>query len=442
MSDFLSLAMFPALIGLIITGFPIAFSMILVATLFGIFLFGDAAAYQLLTKIEDTASNSILAAVPLFIFMGAMLERSGIAERLFTAIHFWTRRLPGGLGVGAVVMGTLFAAASGVVGATEAVIGLLAIPVMLKHNYSKSLMSGTICASGSLGTAIPPSITVVVLGPVASVSVGSLFSGLMMPGFLMAILFLLYIVLVAYLKPDMAPRMPVEEGDDTSWGEKVRVTLLALLPTLALIMTVLGTILLGIATPTEAAACGALGAVVLALAYRTLSWDVLWNSALRTLNISAMILLIVLGGNMFAGVFFAAGGMATVQSLLMDTGMSPWMVIGMILLIAFLAGFVLDMISVVLIVIPVAMPIVRALGFDEIWFCVAFLVVMQTSYLTPPLAPSIFYLRAITPPEVTLRHMYAGVVPFIVVQLIVLALVLAFPSLAMWLPEQLSGPSW
>ncbi|MGO2131779.1 MAG: TRAP transporter large permease [Halomonas sp.] len=442
MSDFLSLAMFPALIGLIITGFPIAFSMILVATLFGILLFGDAAAYQLLTKIEDTASNSILAAVPLFIFMGAMLERSGIAERLFTAIHFWTRRLPGGLGVGAVVMGTLFAAASGVVGATEAVIGLLAIPVMLKHNYSKSLMSGTICASGSLGTAIPPSITVVVLGPVASVSVGSLFSGLMAPGFLMAVLFLLYIVLVSYLKPEMAPRMPVDEDDGTSWGEKVRVTLWALLPTLALIMTVLGTILLGIATPTEAAACGALGAVLLALAYRTLNRNVLWNSALRTLNISAMILLIVLGGNMFAGVFFAAGGMATVQSLLMDTGMSPWMVIGMILLIAFLAGFVLDMISVVLIIIPVAMPIVRALGFDEIWFCVAFLVVMQTSYLTPPLAPSIFYLRAITPPEVTLRHMYAGVVPFILVQLVVLALVLTFPALAMWLPEQLSGPSW
>lgn len=442
MSDFLSLAMLPALIGLIITGFPIAFSMILVATLFGLFLFGDAAAYQLLTKIEDTASNSILAAVPLFIFMGAMLERSGIAERLFTAIHFWTRRLPGGLGVGAVVMGTLFAAASGVVGATEAVIGLLAIPVMLKHNYSKSLMSGTICASGSLGTAIPPSITVVVLGPVASVSVGSLFSGLMAPGFLMAVLFLLYIVLVSYLKPEMAPQMPVDEDDDTSWGEKVRVTLWALLPTLALIMTVLGTILLGIATPTEAAACGALGAVLLALAYRTLSCNVLWNSALRTLNISAMILLIVLGGNMFAGVFFAAGGMATVQSLLMDTGMSPWMVIGMILLIAFLAGFVLDMISVVLIVIPVAMPIVRTLGFDEIWFCVAFLVVMQTSYLTPPLAPSIFYLRAITPPEVTLRHMYAGVVPFILVQLVVLTLVLAFPTLATWLPEQLSGPSW
>lgn len=411
------------------------------ATGFGIIQFGDVAAYQLLTKIEDTASNSILAAVPLFIFMGAMLERSGIAERLFEAIHMWTRRLPGGLGVGAIVMGTLFAASSGVVGATEAVIGMLAIPVMLKHHYNKSLISGTICASGSLGTAIPPSITVVVLGPVAGVSVGALFSGLLIPGFLMAVMFLIYIVGVAYLKPEMAPR--VEESEpDVSWQEKMRVTMVALLPTMLLIFTVLGTILMGLATPTEAAACGALGSVLLALAYRNLTRDVLWHAAIKTMNISAMILLIVMGGSMFAGVFFASGGMATVQSLLMDTGLSPWMILGLILLIAFIAGFVLDLISVVLIIIPVAMPIVRMLGFDEIWFCVAFLVVLQTSYLTPPLAPAIFYLRAITPPEITLKHMYWGVVPFIIAQLVVLALVLAFPSLALWLPDVMSGPSW
>ncbi|WP_458525959.1 TRAP transporter large permease [Onishia taeanensis] len=441
MSDYLALIMFPALIGLIVTGFPIAFSMIVVATVFGIAQFGDAAAYQLLTKIEDTASNSILAAVPLFIFMGAMLENSGIAERLFGAIHLWTRRLPGGLGVGAVIMGTVFAAASGVVGATEAVIGMLAVPVMLKHQYDKSLISGTICASGSLGTAIPPSITVVVLGPVAGVSVGSLFSGLLFPGFLMAVLFLLYIVFIAAMKPQLAPRIDDQEAHP-GWGKMLWVTFSALLPTMGLIMVVLGTILLGVATPTEAAACGALGSVILALAYRNLTAAVLWQAAIRTLNITAMILLIVLGGNMFAGVFFASGGMATVQSMLMDTGMSPWLILGTILLIAFLAGFVLDMISVVLIVIPVAMPIVGALGFDEIWFCVAFLVVMQTSYLTPPLAPSIFYLRAITPPEVTLKHMYKGVMPFIGLQLIVLALVLAFPSLALWLPDALSGPSW
>lgn len=440
MSDYLALLMFPALMAFIIAGFPIAFSMIVVATVFGIMQFGDAAAYQLLTKIEDTASNSILAAVPLFIFMGAVLERSGIAERLFGAIHLWTTRLPGGLGVGAIIMGTLFAASSGVVGATEAVIGMLAVPVMLKHHYDKRLLSGTICASGSLGTAIPPSITVVVLGPVAGVSVGSLFSGLLLPGFLMALFFLLYIIGVAYLKPEMAPR--IEESEEVALFEKLRITLVALLPTMALIFVVLGTILMGVATPTEAAACGALGAVVLAMAYRNLTLKVLWQAAIRTMNISAMILLIVMGGSMFAGVFFAAGGMATVQSLLMGTGLEPWMILALILLITFIAGFVLDLISVVLIIIPVAMPIVRALGFDEIWFCVAFLVVLQTSYLTPPLAPAIFYLRAITPPEVTLRHMYAGVVPFILAQLVVLALVLAFPALAMWLPDAMSGPSW
>ncbi len=440
MSDYLALLMFPALMAFIVAGFPIAFSMIVVATVFGLMQFGDAAAYQLLTKIEDTASNSILAAVPLFIFMGAVLERSGIAERLFGAIHLWTTRLPGGLGVGAIIMGTLFAASSGVVGATEAVIGMLAVPVMLKHHYDKRLISGTICASGSLGTAIPPSITVVVLGPVAGVSVGSLFSGLLIPGILMAVLFLIYIIGVAYLKPEMAPR--VEETEQVSLGERCRITLVALLPTMALIFVVLGTILMGVATPTEAAACGALGAVILALGYRNLTLQVLWNAAVRTMNISAMILLIVMGGSMFAGVFFAAGGMATVQSLLMGTGLDPWMILALILLITFIAGFVLDLISVVLIIIPVAMPVVGMLGFDEIWFCVAFLVVLQTSYLTPPLAPAIFYLRAITPPEVTLRHMYAGVVPFIIAQLLVLALVLAFPALAMWLPDAMSGPSW
>lgn len=441
MSDYLSLMMFPLLMGFIFSGFPIAFSMIIVAVFFGVIQFGDAAAYQLLTKIEDTASNSVLAAVPLFIFMGAMLEKSGIADRLFDAVHLWTERLPGGLGVGAVLMGALFAASSGVVGATEAVIGMLAVPAMLKHHYSKSLLSGTICASGSLGTAIPPSITIIVLGPVAGVSVGSLFSGLLIPGLLMAFLFLLYIIGVSYIKPGVAPRLKESRGS-FDFGDKLRITLVALIPTLGLIFVVLGTILMGIATPTEAAACGALGAVVLAMAYKNLSINILWNAAVQTMSISAMILMIVMGGSMFAGVFFASGGMATVQALLVDNGLSPFAIIGSILIIAFIAGFVLDLISVVLIVIPVAMPIVRTLGFDEIWFSVAFLIVLQTSYLTPPLAPSIFYLRAITPPEITLSHMYKGVVPFILVQLVILALVLYFPSLSLWLPEAMSGPSW
>ncbi|MBR9857617.1 MAG: TRAP transporter large permease subunit [Gammaproteobacteria bacterium] len=441
MSAHLSLFMFPLLMLLIFSGFQIAFSMILVASVFGLMLFGDITAYQLLTKIEETASNYILAAVPLFIFMGALLEKAGIAEKLFKAIHMWTAKTPGGLGVGAILLGTIFAASSGVVGATEAVIGMLAIPVMLKHMYDKRLLSGVICASGSLGTAIPPSITVVVLGPVAGVSVGSLFSGLLLPGLIMAVLFILYVIAVAYLKPEMAPKIE-HENQHYTLGQKLYFTATALLPAAALIFVVLGSILMGLATPTEAAACGAMGAILLSILYRTLNWPVLWDSFIRTVNISAMILLIVLSGNMFAGIFFATGGMDAVQSLLLNTGFEPWAIIGMILLIAFIAGFLLDMMSVVLIIIPVAMPIVRLLGFDEIWFCVAFLVVLQTSYLTPPLAPSIFYLRAITPPEITLKHMYSGVIPFILIQLIVLIAVLLFPSVALWLPEMIGGPAW
>lgn len=441
MSDYLSLLMFPLLMLFIFAGFQIAFAMILVASIFGLMLFGDVTAYQLLTKIEETASNSILAAVPLFIFMGAMLEKAGIAERLFKAIHMWTARMPGGLGVGAILLGTIFAAASGVVGATEAVIGMLAVPIMLKHAYDKRLLSGVICASGSLGTAIPPSITVIVLGPVAGVSVGQLFSGLLLPGLMMALLFILYVIILAWIKPSMAPRLK-DESTGFSLSEKLYLTATALLPAMLLIFTVLGTILMGLATPTEAAACGALGALILSACYRNLSWKILKESCMGTVNISAMILLIVLGGNMFAGIFFASGGMATVQSILMGTELAPWAILAMILLIAFIAGFVLDMMSVVLIIIPVAIPVVRLLGFDEVWFCVAFLVVLQTSYLTPPLAPSIFYLRAITPREVTLAHMYRGVLPFIAIQLIVLSAVLAFPQTALWLPDIMGGPSW
>ncbi|TDR15544.1 TRAP transporter large permease [Marinomonas communis] len=441
MGEYLSLLMFPALIALIFLGLQISFAMMLSAAAFGYLVFEDVVAYQLLSKIEETASNSVLAAVPLFIFMGAMLEKSGIAERLFHAIHLWTRRLPGGIGVGTILLGTIFAAASGVVGATEAVIGLLAIPIMLKHQYDKRLLSGVICASGSLGTAIPPSITVIVLGPVAGVSVGQLFNGLLLPGLLMAGLFILYVILVATLKPSLAPSGH-EEAEAVPLSEKLKVTVTALLPAAALIFTVLGTILLGLATPTEASACGAVGAVLLSILYRSCSLPVLWESVLRTVNISAMILMIVMAGNMFAGIFFATGGMGTVQSLLMDSGLNRYAVLAMILLIAFIAGFLLDMMSVVLIIIPVAMPIVRLLGFDEIWFCVAFLVILQTSYLTPPLAPSIFYLRAISPPSITLKHMYAGVIPFIVIQIMVLTAVLAIPELATWLPEKLTKTTW
>ncbi|WP_045320240.1 TRAP transporter large permease [Limimaricola cinnabarinus] len=441
MNEAASFIMLPVLLLVILAGFPVAFSLISVAFAFGLYTLGDGVIVQLLSKIEDTATNSVLAAVPLFIFMGVMLERSGIADRLFEAVHLWTRRLPGGLAVGAIGLGTIFAAASGVVGATETVIGMLAIPVMMRHNYDKRLLSGTICAGGSLGTVIPPSITVIVLGPVASVSVGDLFAGLLAPGLIMALLFVAYVMTIATLNPSLAPREP-PAPDEPNLLEKLKITAIALIPPILLIFTVLGTILMGLATPTEAAACGALGTIILAAIYRRISIGVLWTAMSHSAGITAMILLIVLGGSMFAGVFFAAGGMMAIQSMLSSSGLEGWQALCIILGLAFVLGFMMDLISVILIIIPIAMPIVLLFGYDPVWFCIAFLVVLQTSYLTPPMAPSIFYLRAIAPPEIRLGDMYVGVLPFIAVQLLTLALILAFPQIALWFPGVLSGPKW
>lgn len=441
MTDAAVFFMLPVLLVVILTGVPVAFSLIIVSFAFGLYTLGDGVIIQLLSKIDDVATNSVLAAVPLFIFMGAMLERSGIADRLFEAVHLWTRRLPGGLAVGAIVLGTIFAAASGVVGATETVIGMLAVPVMMRHNYDKRLLSGTICASGSLGTVIPPSITVIVLGPVASVSVGDLFAGLLAPGLIMALFFTGYILTVTTLNRSLAPPEP-PAPNEPSLLEKLRITFVALIPPILLIFAVLGTILMGLATPTEAAACGALGTIVLAVVYRRISFRVLWTAVGHSAGITAMILLIVLGGSIFAGVFFSAGGMMAIQSLLSSSGLEGWHALFIILGLTFLLGFMMDLISVILIIIPIAMPIVSFFDYNPVWFCIAFLVVLQTSYLTPPMAPSIFYLRAIAPPEIRLGDMYRGVLPFIAVQMITLALILAFPQLALWLPEALSGPKW
>ena len=438
MGDHLALIMFPVLLLALFIGFPVAFSMMGVALVFGYLTFDSAVIFQFAQKVDAVASNFVLAAVPLFIFMGAMLERSGIAEKLFEAVHLWTRRLPGGLAVGTVVMCVIFAASSGVIGATETVVGLLAIPVMMRYAYDKGLISGTICAGGSLGTIIPPSVVVVVLGPVADVSVGDLFVGMVFPGLLMAALYIAYILVRCTLDPRAGPRIPASP-DEPPLLARIHVTLVALAPPVAMITAVLGSIMFGLAAPTEAAALGALGSIILAILYRQFSLRVLNEAVLKTLKVTCMIFLILLGGNMFAGVFVGSGGIALAQDLIQQAQLTPWMTLAVFLFICFAAGFVLDWISVLLIFIPVFMPIVESMGFDPVWFCVMFLVVIQTSYLTPPMAPAIFYLRGISPPEITLRHMFSGVVPFIFLQLICLAFVGYFPQMVLWLPAQLLG---
>lgn len=438
MSDYLSLLMFPALLIALFLGFPVAFSMMGVAFFFGLMVFGDAVIFQMVQKVNDVASNFVLAAVPLFVFMGAMLERSGIAEQLFEAVHLWTRRLPGGLALGTIIMCVIFAASTGVIGATETVVGLLAIPVMLKYGYDKGLISGTICAGGSLGTIIPPSVVVVVMGPVADVSVGDLFVGMFFPGLLMAALYLVYILVRCTIDPKMAPRLP-RQADEPRFVQKVRITVVALVPPLAMIFAVLGSIVLGWAAPTEAAGIGALGSVLLTLIYRSFTLGVLQEALIRTLKITCMIMVILLGGSMFAGVFVAAGGVTLANELVQSTQLSPWVMVLLFLAVAFIAGFFLDWISVLLIFIPVFIPLVTGFGFDPVWFCILFLIVIQTSYLTPPMAPAIFYLRGISPPEITLSHMFRGVIPFVVLQIITLVSVAAYPPLVLWLPAQVLG---
>ncbi len=436
MSEYLPLFMILAMFVLIFLGVQVAFALSGTALIFGYIVFQDAVIFQFMEKIEDIASNYVLAAVPLFVFMGTMMERSGIAEQLYEAVHLWTRRLPGGLALGTVVMCVIFAASTGVIGATETVVGLLAIPVMLKYAYDKPLICGTICAGGSLGTIIPPSVVVVVLGPVANVSVGDLLVGMLFPGLIMAGLYIAYIFLLCVVKPARGPRIP-PAADEPPLAHRLKVTAHALVPPLLMIFAVLGSLMLGWAAPTEAAALGAAGSVLLTVFYRRFNLAILHDSLLKTLRITAMIMTILMGGTLFTGVFFAAGGIGLTNQLVAHLNLHSWALLFLMLGIAFLAGFVLDWISILLIFIPIFMPLVITAHFDPVWFCILFLIVIQTSYITPPMAPAIFYLRGIAPPSISLLDMYKGVVPFILLQIATVAIVMFFPETVLWLPAKL-----
>ncbi len=430
--------MFPALFLLVFLGIPISFALFGIAFLFGIPIFKDFIGLQLYGSILQTATQYLLSAVPPFVLMGAVLERSGIAERLFKAMQLWLGRLPGGLALATISMAAVFAASTGIVGAVEVVIGIMTIPVMLSYHYNRSLVAGTICAGGSLGTMIPPSVVVVIYASVAQMSVGQLFAGILLPGVIMIGLFLGYIVIRCLLKPEDGPPA-VSKDDDTPLGQKLWVTLTALLPATALIVAVLGSIMVGIASPTEAASVGALGAIVLTIAYGRFNTEMAVDTLKRTLLINCMIMMIVVGGTMFAAIFQVHGGHRLVGNVVDYLDLAPAAMLVLMLFIVFLSGFILDWVSVVLICLPIFLPLIKSIGVDPIWFAVLMIIVIQTSYLTPPMAPSIFYLRSIAPPEIGYRDMYMGVAPFVVCQVLVLVLVVLFPALAEYLPAQFSA---
>jgi tripartite ATP-independent transporter DctM subunit len=427
--------MFPALFALIFLGIPVALALIATAAGFGWLVFGDALFAQLFGRIGEVTGNFALAAVPAFILMGSLLERAGIAEGLFRAMQVWLGRLPGGLAMATMAMAGLFAATTGIIGAVEIVIGMMAIPPMAARGYDRGLVAGTITAGGSLGTIIPPSIVCVIYGSIGQVPINDLFAGVLLPGVLMVALFMGYIGLRCRLRPADGP--PALGDADMPLGAKLRLTAVAIVPVLLLIAAVLGSILGGVASPTEAAAVGVLAVLALAAANGRLSVPVLADALRRTVQLTSMIMLIVLGGTMFAGVFYIHGGGRMVAGVIDALALGPSGMVALFLAVVFVAGFVVDWATAVLICVPIFTPLLRQAGIDPLWFAVAMIVVLQTSYLTPPMAPAIFYFRSIAPPEFTYSDMYRGVVPFVVCQGLTLAAVLAFPGLATWLPRLL-----
>ena len=430
--------MFVMLFGLVFLGIPVAISLISTAFAFGLFLFGDTLAAQMHSRIDDVGKNFVLAAIPLFIFMGAMLERSGIANRLFEAIRMWLGGLPGGLSLTTIVMCAIFAATSGVVGAVEIVVGLMAVPAMLEAGYKKDLAAGCVCAGGSLGTTIPPSVVIIIYASITEQSVGDLFAGIMIPAAVIVGLFIIYILGRCIIQSDAGPGLPASESS-ANLTEKLWFALTAFVPAAVLVTCVLGSIFAGVASPTEAAAVGSAGAVLLTACYGRLTPSVLFQALKRTIMINSMVMLIVVGGVMFASVFIVNGGDELIAHIVEALELSPMGIVILFLAIVFILGFVLDWISVLLIALPIFDPLVRAASIDPIWFGVLVCIALQTSYLTPPMAPSIFYLRAIAPPEITYIDMYKGVAPFVMAQIATLILVLLVPWTATFLPEYLFG---
>ena len=439
--DYLAAWMFLALTILLMAGFPVTFTLLGVALTFGMIGFGWDFFNLLPLRIWGRMGNVTLAAVPLFVFMGVMLERSGLAEELLDTMGLLFGRLKGGLAISVVVVGALLGASTGIVGATVVTMGLLAVPTMLRRGYQKELATGTVSASGTLGQIIPPSIVLVLIGDIVGVSVGDLFIGAVLPGLLLVGLFIIYILIAAFLRPGVAPAISKEELASISPKQLAARVGRALFPPLFLMVAVLGSIFAGIASPTEAAAVGAVGATLLTIVNKKFNMSILHDVMHTTVRLTCMVFIILCGAAAFGLVFRGLGGDGIVRDFLGGIAhkYSHGAVLAIVMLLIFFIGFFLDFIEITFIHVPVLAPIMIDFGYDPVWFCILLAVNLQTSFLTPPFGFSLFYLKAVTPPEVTTGHIYRGIIPFVLFQLIGLAIVVFFPQLATWLPKIVFG---
>lgn len=431
--EFIVLLMFVGLFIGIFFGYPTAFVLGGLAMIFGVLFSGLEVFGFFIVRLEGVMKNYTLLAVPLFLFMGVFIEKSGVAERLFSSLYLLLGGLRGGLGISTIAISALFAAATGVVGASEVTIGLMALPAMLSRDYNKSLACGSICAGGTLGILIPPSVMIVIYGPIANISVGKLFLGAIFPGILLALMYIVYIAIRCYFKPQDGPPMPLSERE-APLSRKLFLLLTSIAPPAVLVFMVLGSIFFGIAAVTEAAAVGAITSILLAAIYGRLTYQVLKEACIQTLQITSMILMIAVAASFFATVFVSLGGDDVISNLFLNLPLGKWGILFSIMLLLIIVGMFIDWIGIVFIVVPLITPIAEALGFDPIWFAVLVMVNLQISFLTPPFAYSIFYLKGITPPEVQTTDIYKGVVPFVGLQIIGLAACVLFPSLITFMP--------
>jgi tripartite ATP-independent transporter DctM subunit len=455
--EWMAFYLFAAVFVLLLCGYPVAFTLAGTALAFTFIgeatgTFDPAFLQALPNRFYGIITNQILIAVPLFVFMGVMLERSRIAENLLETMARLFGPLRGGMGISVTLVGMLLAASTGIVGATVVTMGLLSLPTMLKRGYDPQISTGIICASGTLGQIIPPSIVLVLLGDVLSsayqqaqldmgifspetISVGDLFVGAVIPGLLLVILYISYLALIAFIKPDAVPAMPRDAFKHSN--RLVEDVLLSLMPPLLLIVVVLGSIIGGFATPTEAAAIGAVGAMLLAAFKKQLNRENLTEVVRNTTRVTSMVFMILIGASLFSLVFRGFGGDELVEELLSDLPGGTYTAVFAVMLVMFLLGFVLDFIEITFVVVPIVGPVLLAMDIDPVWLGIMIAINLQTSFLTPPFGFALFYLRGVAPDTIKTMHIYKGVIPFIIIQILAMAMIAYWPQLATWLPTKI-----
>lgn len=431
----LTIIMFSGIFIGILLGYPLALILGGVAMLAGLLTMGDAVFNIFRMRIFSLVSDYIILAAPMFIFMGVMIERSGIGDKLYSGLYLWLGGLRGGLAIATVIMGTIVAATVGIIAASVIMLALIAAPSMLQRGYNKELVAGSVCAGGCLGILIPPSVMLVFYGPMAGLSVGKLFMAAFGPGFVLSGLYCSYIAIRCWLQPNLAPAVPSTERT-VPLLKKINVLLTSMLPPLSLILIVLGSIFFGIAAPTEAAAIGALAATIMAIGYRRFNWQTLKETALHTMRVTSMAIFIAVCASMFVAIFLKLGGGDVVSSLVLAAPGGRWGAFVLIMFMLFILGMFIDWLGILFLMVPLVTPIGAILGFDPLWFAMMICINLQMSFMTPPLAYAIFFFKGIVKPDwgITTGDIIRGVIPFVILIIVGIGLCVAFPEIILWLP--------